>query len=155
MKKELNIGSKCFLTLTGKVRKGFVLVIATIQMITTSWVLALCQALFHLILTTPGGWDDLLLQMRKLRQNTVSTVIQPGEGRAQIHNQDYQTSGRTDGLVLTVNRVTANMFKGLCAKLCSKHLHGLTQISVGGERKGKEGPSSQWKEELLQNLYCK
>lgn len=152
MKKELNIGSKCFLTLTGKVRKGFVLVIATIQMITTSWVLALCQALFHLILTTPGGWDDLLLQMRKLRQNTVSTVIQPGKGRAQIHNQDYQTS---DGLVLTVNRVTANMFKGLCAKLCSKHLHGLTQISVGGERKGKEGPSSQWKEELLQNLYCK
>lgn len=83
-------------------------------------------------------------------------VIQPGRGRAQIHNQDYQTSGRTDGLVLTVNRVTANVFRGLlCARLCSKHLRGLTPVSVGGERKGREGPSSQRKEELLQNFYCK
>lgn len=66
-------------------------------------------------------------------------VIQPGKGRAQIHNQDYQTSGRTDGLVLTVNRVTANMFRGLlCAKLWSKHLHGLAQASVERERAGKD-----------------
>lgn len=64
------------------------------------------------------------MQMLKLRQSNLPKVIQPMKGRAQIHSQGPQTYGRTEGLVLTVRRVTANMYRSmLCAELCSKHLH--------------------------------
>lgn len=81
-------------------------------------------------------------------------VTQPGKGRAQIHSQNYLTFRRIDGFVLTVNRVLANAYGGLLyAKPCSKHLHVLTHVSLGGGEKGQGKITKLMKR--LKSLYYK